>query len=78
MAHERAHEELESAGQVVVQDAPLPAPASLRVDFGAHLEAHYQRLVAQLYAITLNPAGIADVPASRPASRSTRSTFGAR
>lgn len=55
MAQERAHEELESAGQVVVQDAPLPAPASLRVDFGAHLEAHYQRLVAQLYAITLDP-----------------------
>lgn len=54
MAQESAHE-MESAGQVVVQDAPLPAPASLRVDFGAHLEAHYQRLVAQLYAITLDP-----------------------
>jgi RNA polymerase sigma-70 factor (ECF subfamily) len=55
VAQERAHEELESAGQVVVQDAPLPAPPSLRVDFGAHLEAHYPRLVAQLYAITLDP-----------------------
>lgn len=55
MAQESAHDELESAGQVVVQDAPLPAPPSLRVDFGAHLEAHYQRLVAQLYAITLDP-----------------------
>jgi DNA-directed RNA polymerase specialized sigma24 family protein len=30
-------------------------PAELRVDFGAHLEANYQRLVAQLYAITLDP-----------------------
>ncbi|GEL19521.1 RNA polymerase sigma factor [Pseudonocardia asaccharolytica] len=29
-------------------------PAELRADFGAHLEANYQRLVAQLYAITLN------------------------
>lgn len=39
----------------VVQDSPAPSPAQLRVDFGAHLEAHYQRLVAQLYAITLDP-----------------------
>ena len=45
-----------------------PAPAStplrpeqLRADFGAHFEAHYQRLVAQLYAITLNPAEAHDV-----------------
>lgn len=29
--------------------------AGLRADFGAHLEANYQRLVAQLYAITLDP-----------------------
>jgi RNA polymerase sigma factor (sigma-70 family) len=28
--------------------------AQLRADFGAHFEAHYQRLVAQLFAITLN------------------------
>ncbi len=40
----------------VVQDAPAPTPAQLRVDFGAHLEANYRRLVAQLYAITLDPA----------------------
>jgi DNA-directed RNA polymerase specialized sigma24 family protein len=33
----------------------------LRADFGAHFEAHYQRLVAQLYAITLNPAEAHDV-----------------
>lgn len=40
----------------VVQDAPAEmSPSELRVDFGAHLEANYQRLVAQLYAITLNP-----------------------
>lgn len=44
-----------SASQVVVQDDPEPTPASQRVDFGAHLEANYQRLVAQLYAITLDP-----------------------
>jgi DNA-directed RNA polymerase specialized sigma24 family protein len=31
-------------------------PEELRADFGAHFEANYQRLVAQLYAITLNPA----------------------
>ena len=45
-----------SAGTQVVQDAPAPTPAQLRVDFGAHLEANYRRLVAQLYAITLDPA----------------------
>lgn len=36
-------------------------PEQLRADFGAHFEAHYQRLVAQLYAITLNPAEAHDV-----------------
>lgn len=46
---------------------PAPAdlgrltPAQLRADFGDHFEAHYQRLVAQLYAITLNPAEAHDV-----------------
>jgi len=30
------------------------APIDLRIDFGAHFESHYQRLVAQLYAITLD------------------------
>jgi RNA polymerase sigma-70 factor (ECF subfamily) len=45
-----------SAGTQVVQDAPAPTPAQLRIDFGAHLEANYRRLVAQLYAITLDPA----------------------
>jgi RNA polymerase sigma-70 factor (ECF subfamily) len=39
----------------LVQRPGLGTPAQLRVDFGAHLEANYQRLVAQLYAITLNP-----------------------
>jgi DNA-directed RNA polymerase specialized sigma24 family protein len=39
----------------VEQDPPGPSPLQLRVDFGAHLEANYQRLVAQLYAITLDP-----------------------
>jgi DNA-directed RNA polymerase specialized sigma24 family protein len=45
----------------VEQDAPAPTPAQLRVDFGAHLEANYQRLVAQLYAITLDPGEAHDV-----------------
>lgn len=52
---ERAAGDEVSSAQVVVQDAPEPSPASHRVDFGAHLEANYQRLVAQLYAITLDP-----------------------
>lgn len=46
---------------VVVQDAPTASPAALRVDFGAHLEANYQRLVAQLYAITLDAGEAHDV-----------------
>jgi RNA polymerase sigma-70 factor (ECF subfamily) len=45
-----------SGGTQVVQDAPAPTPAQLRLDFGAHLEANYRRLVAQLYAITFDPA----------------------
>jgi DNA-directed RNA polymerase specialized sigma24 family protein len=40
----------------VIQDGPAPTRAELRIDFGAHLEANYRRLVAQLYAITLDPA----------------------
>jgi RNA polymerase sigma factor (sigma-70 family) len=35
-----------------------PVPVDLRIDFGAHFEANYQRLVAQLYAMTLD-AGLA-------------------
>ena len=33
---------------------PDPPPGNLRIDFGAHFESNYQRLVAQLYAITLD------------------------
>src|SRR4051794_4989125 len=33
----------------------------LRADFGAHFEANYQRLVGQLFAITLNSAEAHDV-----------------
>jgi RNA polymerase sigma factor (sigma-70 family) len=33
---------------------PVPLPAELRADFGAHFEDNYRRLVAQLYAITLD------------------------
>jgi DNA-directed RNA polymerase specialized sigma24 family protein len=46
---------------IVVQDAPGPRPASLRVEFGEHLEDNYQRLVAQLYAITLDAGEAHDV-----------------
>ncbi|WP_214367062.1 sigma factor-like helix-turn-helix DNA-binding protein [Pseudonocardia sp. H11422] len=45
----------------VVQDPASASPAALRVDFGAHLEANYQRLVAQLYAITLDAGEAHDV-----------------
>src|SRR5690349_11769763 len=43
------------------QHPPRLRPEELRADFGAHFEAHYQRLVAQLYAITLSPAEAHDV-----------------
>ena len=46
-------------------------PDQLRADFGAHFEAHYQRLVAQLYAITLNPAEAHFRQAREYASRTT-------
>jgi RNA polymerase sigma-70 factor (ECF subfamily) len=49
-----------SAGTQVVRERGV-TPAQLRVDFGAHLEANYQRLVAQLYAITLDPGEAHDV-----------------
>ncbi|MFC5993061.1 RNA polymerase sigma factor [Pseudonocardia hispaniensis] len=39
------------------QGDPTAAEVALRADFGAHLEANYQRLVAQLYAITLDSGG---------------------
>jgi RNA polymerase sigma factor (sigma-70 family) len=42
-------------------ERPPLRPDELRADFGAHFEANYQRLVAQLYAITLNPAEAHDV-----------------
>jgi DNA-directed RNA polymerase specialized sigma24 family protein len=51
----RAQLEDEADDAELVQRPGLGTPAQLRVDFGAHLEANYQRLVAQLYAITLNP-----------------------
>lgn len=51
---EPAYEEVTAT--YVVQDAPAEmSPSELRIDFGAHLEANYQRLVAQMYAITLSP-----------------------
>ncbi|MGI5130852.1 RNA polymerase sigma factor [Pseudonocardia sp. CA-107938] len=48
-------EDAEYEAAQIDQDAPSGAAAQLRIDFGAHLEANYQRLVAQLYAITLDP-----------------------
>lgn len=45
----------------VVQDEPASDPIELRVDFGAHFEANYPRLVAQLYAITLDAREAHDV-----------------
>ena len=42
------------SGAVVAQHRVVPH-GELRADFGAHLETHYPRLVAQLYAITLHP-----------------------
>jgi DNA-directed RNA polymerase specialized sigma24 family protein len=45
----------------VVRDGAELSASQLRVDFGAHLEANYQRLVAQLYAITLDPGEAHDV-----------------
>ena len=51
----------ESAGTEMVRRPTAGTPAELRVDFGAHLEANYQRLVAQLYAITLDPGEAHDV-----------------
>jgi RNA polymerase sigma factor (sigma-70 family) len=50
-------------GSVVERDltAGSAAPSGLRADFGAHLEAHYPRLVGQLFAITLNSATAHDL-----------------
>lgn len=42
------------SGAMVQQHRTLPH-GELRADYGAHLETHYPRLVAQLYAITLDP-----------------------
>jgi DNA-directed RNA polymerase specialized sigma24 family protein len=49
-----------AADETELERPPL-RPDELRADFGAHFEANYQRLVAQLYAITLNPAEAHDV-----------------
>lgn len=60
-SHQDDEDGYDPSATVVVQDAPSASPASLRVDFGAHLEANYQRLVAQLYAITLDPGEAHDL-----------------
>jgi RNA polymerase sigma-70 factor (ECF subfamily) len=51
----------DASGTELVPTPVASSPAGLRVDFGAHLEANYQRLVAQLYAITLDPGEAHDV-----------------
>ena len=51
----------DSSGTELARRPTASSPAQLRVDFGAHLEANYQRLVAQLYAITLDPGEAHDV-----------------
>lgn len=50
-----------AAGTESLQGAPTASPPELRRDFGAHVESHYRRLVAQLYAITLDSAEAHDV-----------------
>jgi RNA polymerase sigma factor (sigma-70 family) len=49
-----------SATQVVRREGGS-APGRMRADFGAHLEANYPRLVAQLFAITLDAGEAHDV-----------------
>ncbi|MFP5022072.1 RNA polymerase sigma factor [Pseudonocardia phyllosphaerae] len=44
----------------MVQQHPVTPHDVTRADFGAHLETHYPRLVAQLYAITLDPQAAHD------------------
>lgn len=39
-----------------VRDGPATPAEAARTDFTAHLAAHYQRLVAQMYAMTLDAA----------------------
>ena len=55
----------DGSGSLVEQDlrdAPAEiAGGSLRADFGAHLEAHYPRLVGQLFAITLDSGAAHDL-----------------
>jgi RNA polymerase sigma-70 factor (ECF subfamily) len=46
---------------VVEREAPAAPPGSLRADFGAHFEAHYPRLVGQLFAITLDNGAAHDL-----------------
>jgi RNA polymerase sigma factor (sigma-70 family) len=46
---------------VVERDVQSPVAGSLRTDFGAHFEAHYPRLVGQLFAITLDSGAAHDL-----------------
>jgi len=56
------HDELTVAAPVAARPGPGALGGTrLRADFGAHFEANYQRLVAQLYAITLNSGEAHDV-----------------
>ncbi len=55
------HDETVAAPAAGRSQAGALGGARLRADFGAHFEANYQRLVAQLYAITLNSGEAHDV-----------------
>ncbi|GAA4555648.1 RNA polymerase sigma factor [Pseudonocardia xishanensis] len=46
---------------VVERDVPEAPRGGLRADFGAHFEAHYPRLVGQLFAITLDSGAAHDL-----------------
>jgi RNA polymerase sigma factor (sigma-70 family) len=51
-----------SDGSVVEREVvEAPVSGSLRTDFGAHFEAHYPRLVGQLFAITLDSGAAHDL-----------------
>jgi RNA polymerase sigma factor (sigma-70 family) len=54
---------VELADDSVVERDLVEAPVSgsLRTDFGAHFEAHYPRLVGQLFAITLDSGAAHDL-----------------
>uniref|UniRef100_UPI0028ADEB81 sigma factor n=1 Tax=Pseudonocardia pini TaxID=2758030 RepID=UPI0028ADEB81 len=53
--------EVAADDSVVERDVVEAPQGSLRADFGAHFEAHYPRLVGQLFAITLDSGAAHDL-----------------